>query len=44
MARINIELPDELHRKAKAQAALRGVNLKDYIVEAIQEKNKLKLK
>ena len=42
MARINIELPQDLHRKAKAQAALKGVNLKDYIISAIDEKMKTK--
>ena len=42
MARINIELPEETHRRAKARAALKGMNLKDYIIKAIEEKTKNK--
>lgn len=35
MARIHYEIPDELHRKVKARAALEGVTLKDFIIEAL---------
>ena len=35
VARIHYEIPDELHRRVKAAAAMRGVTLKDYIVEVL---------
>jgi predicted HicB family RNase H-like nuclease len=38
MTIINIkEFPDELHRKAKAAAALEGISLKALIIKAIEE-------
>jgi hypothetical protein len=37
VARIHYEIPDELHREAKAAAAMRGVTLKDYVIDALQE-------
>ena len=38
MAIINIrDFPDELHRKAKSQAALQGMSLKDLIIKAVAE-------
>jgi predicted HicB family RNase H-like nuclease len=37
MSRINIEIPDEVHRKLKAACALRDIVLKDYIEEALKE-------
>ena len=39
MARINIDVPDKVHQEAKSNAALTGVKLKDYFVEAIKDKN-----
>lgn len=35
MARIHYELPDDLHRKAKAAAAMQGVTLRQFITDAI---------
>lgn len=35
MARIHYEIPDDLHRKVKAKAALEGKTLKDFIIEAL---------
>ncbi|MDA8045967.1 MAG: toxin-antitoxin system HicB family antitoxin [Actinomycetota bacterium] len=35
MARIHYEIDDDLHRRAKAQAAYRGVTLRAYIEQAI---------
>ena len=32
MPRINVELPDNLHRRVKAAAALAGLSLRDYVV------------
>jgi predicted HicB family RNase H-like nuclease len=43
MAILNIKnFPDDLHRKAKAEAALMGISLKELIIRAITEylKNK----
>jgi hypothetical protein len=34
--RITIELPDDLHRQAKAEAALRGRTLKDMVEEGLR--------
>ena len=31
------DFPDELHRKAKAEAALEGISLKALIIKAIEE-------
>jgi hypothetical protein len=38
MPRINIELPEELHKKAKVICAMHGKTLKDYIVAALDDK------
>jgi hypothetical protein len=35
VARIHYEIPDDLHRKVKAAAALKGVTLKDFVIEAL---------
>lgn len=37
------DLPDELVRRAKACAALNGVTLRDYVVQAISSKVELDL-
>jgi predicted HicB family RNase H-like nuclease len=38
MAILNIKnFPDDLHRKAKAEAALMGISLKELIIRAITE-------
>lgn len=37
MALIHYELPDDLHRKAKAAAAMADMTLKDFIVTALEE-------
>ena len=38
MAFLNIkDFPDDLHRKAKAEAALMGISLKELIIRAIIE-------
>ena len=38
MALLNIkDFPDDLHRKAKAKAALMGISLKELIIRAIIE-------
>jgi predicted HicB family RNase H-like nuclease len=35
VARVHYEIPDDLHRKAKAAAALQGVTLREFIVRAL---------
>ena len=38
MATINLrEVPDDLHRKAKAEAALEGITLKALIIKALEQ-------
>jgi predicted HicB family RNase H-like nuclease len=38
MAILNIkDFPDDLHRKAKAEAALTGISLKAFIIKALEE-------
>ena len=38
MAIMNIkDFPDDLHRKAKAEAALMGISMKAFIIKAIEE-------
>jgi predicted HicB family RNase H-like nuclease len=44
MTNINIEVPDELHKKAKIQCAIDEVSLKDFIIGALEEKLKKKEK
>lgn len=36
MPRIHYEIPDELHRQAKAEAALQGVTLRDFLIKALE--------
>jgi predicted HicB family RNase H-like nuclease len=36
MTRVHVEIPDDLHRKAKAAAALEGVTLKDFVIKALE--------
>lgn len=37
MAVINLrDFPDQLHREAKAKAALEGITLKDFFVKAVE--------
>ena len=38
MTNINIEIPDELHKKVKIQCAVDETTLKEYIVNALEEK------
>jgi predicted HicB family RNase H-like nuclease len=42
MTNINIEIPDELHKKVKIQCAVEEKTLKDFIAEALEEKIKKK--
>jgi len=39
MANINIILPDDIHKEAKMNALILDLDLKDYIIESIKEKN-----
>ena len=42
MTRINIEIDDEVHKKAKLNALLANMTLIEYINQAVLEKNKKK--
>jgi len=35
--RIHYEIPAGLHRRAKAEAALRGLTLKDFLIEVLEQ-------
>jgi len=38
MVNINIEIPDEIHKKAKLKSVIEDVTLKDFIIKALEEK------
>jgi predicted HicB family RNase H-like nuclease len=40
MTRINIELKDDVHRKAKVVCAMKGITLIEYINQALKERVK----
>ena len=40
MTNINIEIPDELHKKVKIQCAIEEKTLRDLIIEALEERLK----
>ncbi len=40
MTNINIEIPDELHKKIKIQCAIEETTLKDFIVKALEQRLK----
>jgi HicB family len=37
VARVHYEIPDDLHRKAKAAAAMRGLTLRAFVIEALRQ-------
>lgn len=37
MVRVNIALPDEIHKKAKSQAVLEGESLQNYIIKCVSK-------
>lgn len=37
VANMNYSVPDDLHRRAKAAAALEGVSLKDFLLRALED-------
>lgn len=40
VGRIHYEIPDDLHRRAKAVAAMRGITLKDFLIQLLAEATK----
>jgi hypothetical protein len=36
VAGLNIKIPDDLHRRAKAAAALKGQSLTEYVIAALE--------
>ena len=37
VARVHYEIPDDLHRRAKAAAAMLGITLKEFVIQALEE-------
>lgn len=37
MVHVNIDFPDAVHRSAKAKASLKGINLKDFILDCVKD-------
>lgn len=37
VARMHYEIPDDLHRRAKAAAAMLGITLKEFVIQALEE-------
>ena len=44
MVNINIQIPDELHKKIKLNAVLEDVSLKDYIINRLENSDLKKVK
>ena len=42
MTNINIEIPDDIHKKAKIRCAIEEITLKEFIIQAVDEKLKKK--
>jgi len=40
MVNINIEIPDDVHKKIKILSAMQGVPIKELIVKALEENTK----
>ncbi len=40
MTNVNIEIPDDLHKKAKIKCAIQEITLKEFIIDSIKEKIK----
>jgi len=38
VGRIHYEIPDDVHRDAKAAAGLEGVTLREFLIRALQER------
>jgi predicted HicB family RNase H-like nuclease len=38
LVNINIEIPDELHKKIKVHCALNDITLKDFIIDTLNSK------
>jgi len=38
MVHVNIDFPEELHKRAKSKASLDGIRLKDFIIDSVKEK------
>jgi hypothetical protein len=38
VGRVHYEIPDDVHRDAKAAAGLEGVTLREFLIEALRER------
>ncbi len=36
MSRLSIEIPDDVHRQIKAQASLRGLSMREYVLRRLK--------
>lgn len=36
MSRLSIEIPEDMHRQLKAQASLRGLSMRDYVLRQLK--------
>lgn len=36
MSRLSIEIPDDMHRQLKAQASLRGLSMREYVLRRLR--------
>ena len=39
MVNVNIDFPEEIHRKAKSKAAIKGRTLKQHIIKVVEDSN-----
>ena len=37
MTNINIDIPDEIHKKAKIQSAIEEITLKEFVINALKD-------
>ena len=42
MVNVNIEIPDDIHKKAKIDSVLNEITLKEFIIQSIEENLKNK--
>ena len=40
MANINLEIPDDLHKALKIEAAMQDITLKEFIIKILDQKTK----
>lgn len=38
MVRVNIEIPDDLHKRVKSKASLEGTTVKSYVISSLKSR------